>query len=137
MEYTLPIFLLGLGFLIKLWVNKETTKPHLLTSVSELPVDIMFLSSALIISYTELQTKKVVLNNVRSSADVIASNINNGYIIFIGYIIITFIITAIWRWNRSFFEAERWVVFNIILIVKLGLAIYCLYHAITKLNEVM
>lgn len=52
LEITMPVVLLGLSFMLKLFIDRSTTAPDAIVSTLELPVDITFLSISLIVGYT-------------------------------------------------------------------------------------
>lgn len=48
-DIILPCAIIGLAFVLKLTVDRSTTTPDLITSILELPVDIMFLAISLMV----------------------------------------------------------------------------------------
>jgi len=51
-EIIMPVVVLGLSFMLKLFIDRSTTAPDAIVSTLELPVDITFLSISLIVAYT-------------------------------------------------------------------------------------
>lgn len=48
----MPVVVLGLSFMLKLFIDRSTTAPDAIVSTLELPVDITFLSISLIVGFT-------------------------------------------------------------------------------------
>lgn len=140
-EYYLPVILLVLSFGIKLLVNREIKKPNLLNALSELPVDVMFIGSTLIISYIKLYTNKILETLASSEAIRVAQmksvDLNSGLTLFITYILITLIVTAIWRLSEKFFIDQKWVKFVLSLMINYIISSTALYCSISLLNEVI
>lgn len=90
-EYILCGMLVGLAFLLKIVVGKPIVLPDVILGVYELPVDVMFLSSALLVSYF-----------MRSP-----SNHYVGMIYFLSYIMASVVVVVLWRFSRSLFEKNR------------------------------
>ncbi len=51
LEVIMPVLVLGLSFMLKLFIDRSTTAPDAIVSTLELPVDIIFLSISLIVGF--------------------------------------------------------------------------------------
>ncbi|MDT9025684.1 hypothetical protein [Rossellomorea yichunensis] len=138
-QYILPLFLLALAFIIKLSVNRTCEKTHIISALSELPVDIMFLSSALIISYSKLSSNKIIeaFNNKDENLTLTHLDLDRGFYLFVLYMIITIVITLIWRVTEKQFQNNNWSVFRILFGINYVISIFCLLYAISKLSGVI
>ena len=93
LEIILPIALLALEFVLKLFIDRSATLPVLIRSVLELPVDISFLATSLIVAFTILSP----------------SNSEEGLVRFVIYLIGTVLVIFGWRRSVAFFEQDhRW-----------------------------
>lgn len=59
----LPIILLILSFIIKFAINRKCSLPYFVVAILELPVDIMFLASSMVISYNIIISNKLAESN--------------------------------------------------------------------------
>jgi len=88
----LPVALLVLSFMVKMSIEREVDLPKALQSLIELPTDIMFLSSSLIIAY-------ILIN---------ASDVGNGLLWFIGCVVLSIIVVVLWRKAESQLVKKSW-----------------------------
>ena len=88
----LPVVLLALSFVVKMSIEREVDLPKLLQSLIELPTDIMFLSSSLVIAYA--------LTN--------KSNMESGLVTFISYIALSILVTLLWRKAENRLAKKSW-----------------------------
>ncbi|XMB86340.1 hypothetical protein RJG79_00655 [Mycoplasmatota bacterium WC44] len=137
----LPVVLLVLTFLMKLSINRNWKLPQFILSLLELPVDIMFLSSSLLISYYILLAEKnaslVVTDNSKSMIDLrIFNDINKGLLFFLISLCISFIVVIIWRKSEEIFEEELdgW---KKLFRINVGISIVILVSTIFILSEVI
>ncbi|EIP3949448.1 hypothetical protein LSB85_001216 [Salmonella enterica] len=77
----LPVALLVLSFVVKMSIEREVDLPKALQSFLELPTDVMFLSSSLVIAH-------ILINS---------SDIGNGLLWFVGCIVLSIIVVVLWR----------------------------------------
>jgi len=91
LQIILPAALLALAFVLKLCIDREATAPVLIQALLELPVDMTFLSSTFIISYT-----------IGTNGDK-----ELGLILFIAYLIGTILVILLWRRSIRFFDSDR------------------------------
>jgi len=87
----LPIVLLVLEFMLKLFIDRSTTLPVLIRSVLELPVDISFLATSFVVAFTILSP----------------SNSEEGLVRFVIYLIGTVLVIFGWRRSVACFEQDR------------------------------
>jgi len=52
LEIIMPAFVLGLSFMLKLFIDRSTTAPQAIESTLELPVDVTVLAMSLIVGFT-------------------------------------------------------------------------------------
>lgn len=88
----LPVALLILSFMVKMSIEREVDLPKALQSVIELPTDIMFLSSSLVIAY--------ILAN--------STEVGNGLLWFIGCIVTSIVVVLLWRKAESQLSLKSW-----------------------------
>lgn len=137
-EFWLPILLLALAFSLKLLINKEVSKPHILSAIAELPVDVMFTSSAFIISYRILYSNYVIQTVTSGNKDIIAKlDLNAGYGLFVLYLIITAFVILFWRIGLKCIDTVDWTKYRIFLGLNYVICITALLFAFSKLREVM
>ncbi|MCL1047290.1 hypothetical protein L2737_18480 [Shewanella electrodiphila] len=88
----LPVALLILSFMVKMSIEREVDLPKALQSLIELPSDIMFLSSSLVIAY--------ILGNT--------SEIDDGLLWFVGCVVLSIIVVLLWRKSESQLSKKSW-----------------------------
>ena len=91
LQIILPAALLALAFVLKLCIDREATAPVLILALLELPVDMTFLSSTFIISYT------IGVNGDKEL----------GLIFFIAFLIGTIVVILLWRRSIRFFDSDK------------------------------
>lgn len=96
----LPVALLVLSFFVKMSIEREVDLPKALQSFIELPTDIMFLSSSLVIAY--------ILAN---SAD-----IGNGLLWFVGCVVLSILVVILWRKAEIQLAKKSWWAFVISIV---------------------
>ncbi|WP_323813812.1 hypothetical protein [Cellvibrio sp. NN19] len=88
----LPIALLVLAFTVKMSIEREVDLPKALQSVIELPADMMFLSSSLVIAH--------ILAN--------APNTGEGLLWFIGCVVLSIVVVLLWRKAETQLVKKSW-----------------------------
>lgn len=88
-EYILPIVLLLLAFLYKLFIHRSVTPAMFVLLLLEFPVDIAFLINSFIVAY---------IIRTRSAAHL-------AY--FIGFLTMTILVVFSWRQSTKWFESDR------------------------------
>lgn len=88
----LPVALLVLSFLVKMSIEREVDLPKALQSFIELPTDIMFLSSSLVIAY-------ILVN---------ASDVGNGLLWFVGCVVLSIVVVLLWRKAEAQLVKKSW-----------------------------
>ncbi|MGD6903408.1 hypothetical protein [Bacillus infantis] len=136
-EFILPIILLALSFCLKLYINREVNKPSMLSAISELPVDVMFVSMAFIISYTIRFSNHIIETYNDGNKVLEKMDLNAGYSLFGSYIIITILIIAFWRTSIKKMDTQKWVAYGIFVGLNYIICIVALLFAFTKLYEVL
>ena len=110
----LPIFLVILAFILKLFMDRSATWPLFIKSLYEVPVDVVFLALSFTTAFT--------------IADV--SNINKGICYFFISLIFSLIVVVLWRRATKLFEADSIIFSGLIFIVNGTMSSYILYKAI-------
>lgn len=110
--YILSILLLGLSFLLKLFVDRRTDIPIFINAILELPVDINFVGLSFTIAY--------IIKDI--------NNVGNGLLTFFCYLLVSILTVFLWRKSGWCFETNKywWTVFlaainfllSIILLLK-------------------
>lgn len=138
-EYFLSFFLLLLAFLIKLSANKICTKAHVVAALSELPVDIMFLSTALTVPYMKLHSNEVIKTVSQQGKQLSANQLDleKGVNLFVLYLLITVLVTILWRFSEKFFKGEKWLFFNILVLINFTLSLGLFLYILSILGEVI
>ena len=88
----LPVALLILPFIVKMSIEREVDLPKALQSFIELPTDIMFLSSSLVIAY-------ILVN---------ATNVGNGLVWFVGSLVMSIVVVLLWRKAEAQLVKKSW-----------------------------
>lgn len=106
-EVLLPIVLLVLAFLLKLFIDRSVDLPLFIQSVMELPVDIAFLASSFVIAYTIAFTTQH----------------NDGILYFLIYVIGSIIVILGWRRAERFLDDSKYFSAVLLVVICYGLAI--------------
>ncbi len=131
-EYTLSIVLLILSFVTKLFVNRSFKVPSFLKAIAELPVDMMFLSAAMVIPII----KFMMMGKGLSAQDVV-NDVYNAFGLFIWYIVWTIIVTAIWRFSEYAFDKERKKLFTLCVGIEYLISVIALLRVLSLLGKVV
>jgi uncharacterized membrane protein YczE len=91
LDYILPIALLVLAFLLKLFVDRSASLPVVIAAAFELPVDVAFLSMSFVVAYTLYSP----------------GNVEPGLTRLLIYLIVTIFIIVGWRRAETLFERDR------------------------------
>lgn len=110
LKIIMPVTMLGLTFLLKLWVVNVPKAPDYLKALIELPVSISLLSVAMFISYSIT----VGVNGKQHS---------DGIAFFALALFITLIVIAIWRGCCILFNKECWFALGLCSIGNYALAV--------------
>jgi hypothetical protein len=119
LEIIMPIAVLVLSFLSKLFIDRSTTMPQTIESILEFPVDITFLAISLIVGFTISPT----------------GNPRDGMAWFALYMIFAILIVFLWRRSVKCFDNgwSWWLLFC--AIINYPLAIYALINAIQLVSK--
>jgi hypothetical protein len=148
-EFILPVILLALSFLIKLFIERETNINKYVMALLEFPVDIMFVSASLIITYStystlfykekvaELVIKGAESPTVEKTLEKVSESPELGYIMFIIYLLLTIIVSALWRKSEKFYSLNKnWSTISLNFLGYL-ISIGSLIYAMIRLHEVI
>jgi hypothetical protein len=146
-EFILPVILLVLSFLIKLFIERETNINKYVIALLEFPVDIMFVSASLIISYGtywtlfykekvgELVVKGVESQEVVKTLEKVPESPGN--IMFIIYLLLIIVVTVFWRKTEKLYSLNKtWSTLSLVFLGYL-ISIGSLIYAMIRLNEVI
>lgn len=114
LEIIMPAIVLGLSFALKLFIDRSTTLPDTIESVLELPGDITFLASSLIVGFT-------ISSN---------GNAKEGLAWFSFYIFSAIFIVFLWRRSIKYFTNNSHVVAFCLAAINYLLAITALVNSI-------
>ena len=116
----MPVLVLGLSFALKLFIDRSTTAPDFIVSTLELPVDITFLSTSLIVGYT-----------IAPSGDPQAGLAWFGF-----YIFASIFIVFLWRRGIKSFDSGSKVTVVFLAGANYFLAITALVNSLSLITEV-
>ena len=89
--WILPLLIIVLSLLLKMFVNRTTSAPQFLAGVLELPIDIVFLSMSLTVAYSISKVENVALGT--------------------SWLVLCFVIAIVsvvfWRMSLRFFEDNK------------------------------
>lgn len=88
----LPVLLLGLSFIVKLSIERTVDLPKATMSIIELPTDMMFLSSSLIVAY--------IISN--------PSNAIYGLLLLLLCIVLSIFVILLWRKTEYLYAKKSW-----------------------------
>jgi hypothetical protein len=146
-EFIYPVILLVLSFLIKLFIERETNINKYVVALLEFPVDIMFVSTALIISYGtywtlfykekigELVVEGVESEEVVKTLEKVTENPGN--IMFIIYFLLIIVVTVIWRKTEKLNSLNKTRLTLSLVFVSYLISIGSLIYAMICLNGVI
>lgn len=120
LEIVLPIAVLLLSFLLKLFIDRTVEIPLFIRSIYELPVDIMFLTISFLVAYTISATE------VQK---------NSGLFFCFIFLIVSIANVIIWRRAVKLFEIEKYFWSISLTVVNFAGTIYCLNIAISFLSK--
>lgn len=86
----MPLLVLALAFALKLFIDRTTTLPDAIESALELPVDIVFLATSLVVGYTISPS----------------GSTKEGLAWFGFYILGAILIVFLWRRSRKSYDAK-------------------------------
>jgi hypothetical protein len=120
LEVWLPITLLALKFLLKLFVDQTATAPILAQATYSLPVDIVFIAASFGAAFTLASP----------------NNTGRGLIHVLVFIVAAVIVVVLWRRCSYLFDRSRYVLSATIFVLNTGLSSATLVVSIALLNEV-
>jgi hypothetical protein len=113
-ELIMPLILIVLAFLLKLFIDRTVTAPDALAALLDLPADIAFFSISLIVSFTIAAP----------------SNRDVGMLWFAAYIVMSAFVIFLWRRSLSTFNAGRKFVPAVAGIVNYVITVSMAMHAL-------
>ncbi len=114
LNFFLPIALIVIAFLLKLFMDRSVNAPLAIKSLYELPVDILFLSLSFIVAFT-----------ITSS-----TNLNKGLTHLFLFFIIILISVVGWRRSIKLFEDGKKKGSATLFVINFTVSSYCLLVAI-------
>ena len=120
LDVILPIALVIIAFLLKLFMDRNATVPLIIRSFYELPVDIIFLTLSFTTAFTISSTK----------------NMESGLFHLFMFFVIALIVVVLWRRGLFLFEKDYRKVSATLFVFNGTLAGYSLYRAIALLVKV-
>lgn len=115
--YILSILLLGLSFLLKLFVDRRTDIPIFINAILELPVDINFVGLSFTIAFIIKDTK----------------NIESGLLTFFCYLLVSIITVFLWRKSGWCFEQNKIIWTILLALINLSLSTLLLFKSLELL----
>lgn len=117
----LPLTLLLIGFLLKLFIGKNIETPSLIQALCELPVDIIFLALSFAIAFT-------ISNSVNQASGL--------FYCFAG-IAVAILVVVLWRISISqYLKKNKYPLWVLILAVNLFIASYGIMKSVDLIIEV-
>ncbi len=110
----LPIALIVIAFLLKLFMDRSVNAPLAVKSLYELPVDILFLALSFIVAFTITASK----------------NINSGLVHFFVFFIVILLSVVGWRRSIKLFEGGWKKISASIFVINFAASSYCLILSI-------
>ncbi|WP_411824634.1 hypothetical protein [Leptospira sp. 'Mane'] len=117
-EILIPLLLLALIFILKAFVNRETSLSQLLSATLELPVDIIFLSLSFYSAY--------LINQ---------NNLDGTLLIFILGIIIGVITIVFWRISIKLAENEERLNSILLTVINFFISGSCLFASVVVISS--
>ena len=119
LEVLLPMGLLVLAFLLKLFVDQSATMPQTIEVLYEMPVEVIFLATSFAIAYT------------LSSP----THTGRGLLYLLGFIGAAVIIVALWRRSSRLFFVNRYVLSAFVFVANIAISTGLLVSSIRLLSE--
>lgn len=113
----LPVALVAMAFILKLFVDQSVDTPRIIQSLYELPVSVIFLSLTFITAY--------IISSV--------NNIGVGLCYIYFYIIFAVVIIFLWRRSLRSFEMDHYIRSALLFIINASISGYLLYQAVSIL----
>jgi len=114
LNVVLPIALVAMAFILKLFMDRSATVPLIIRSLYEVPVDVLFLSLSFTTAYTITNT----------------TNISTGMCHLYIFFIIALFAVVLWRRSIVYFERERHFLSAILFVINGSCSGVVLYRAI-------
>lgn len=92
--FILTLLMLVLSYVLKTYLNRQPNKVDKVKSLSEVPVDIMFTSTAFIIAYLVAKDGKL---NATENTNGQGLDMNNSLLYFVVYVLGTIGVILLWR----------------------------------------
>jgi hypothetical protein len=119
LDILLPIILLALAFLLKLFVDQPATVPRTIEVLYCVPVDVIFLATSFAGAFT-----------LSSSA-----NAGRGLLHVVIFIGMAVVIVALWRRSIRYFDLNHYLGSGLLFLLNIGLSSTLLFRAIKLLSE--
>lgn len=133
--FILTLLLLLISFLLKLYINRKPKGMDIVKTLTEIPVDIMFTSTAFIIAYRIAEVGKLIKEEAIITKEL---DMNINFIFFIIYLCVTILVIVLWRYskrelNKSVGLKKGLTYFGIAFVISFSALIF----ALTKLYGVV
>ncbi len=126
------LLLLILAFCLKVYLNRTPSLVDYLKACCELPVDIMFMNIAFIISYRIAQTNIWIKNKAT-----ITEEMNGNFSYFVIYLVMTIGVIVLWRYADKSLNEQKLKKFTIFTIISYIIALGAMFFALVKLYGVI
>jgi hypothetical protein len=115
-EIILPIAILVLAFLLKLFIDREVKVPILIRAIYELPINIVFLALSFLIGYTITSTDIIIKNECLLFSIVIT--------------MLAIFNVVLWRRSLSLYERGNRFISILLTVLNYSLSIFLLFKVI-------
>lgn len=117
-KYLLPILLLAISFLFKLFIHQEANSVGLVYLGLEFPVDIAFLANSFLVAY------------------IIDSRLDEALNYFLMFIVVTIFIVYFWKQSRGWYDSRKYVRCGLMSSFAYFLCIFGLIVSISLLTSI-
>lgn len=114
LDIVLPIILIIIAFLLKLFMDRNATLPHFIKSLYELPVDIVFLGLTFTTAFTISE----------------ASHMAKGMFYLFVFLVIALINVVLWRRSTTLYEQTSYSWASSLFVLNATIAGYVLYRSV-------
>lgn len=132
--FFLSLFLLLLAFLLKIFIHKKPKGVAYLKAITELPVDIMFISITFIISYRIAHLGKLIREEAVITKEL---DMNSDFLYFVVYLLLTIPVIVLWRTSKEAINKNEWNKVKLLVLSAYCISFGALIFALIKLNGVV
>jgi FtsH-binding integral membrane protein len=120
LDVLLPLGLLVLAFLLKLFVDQSADVPRTIEALYSVPIDVVFLATSFAVAFT------------LSSP----SGAGRGLLHVLGFIIAAVVVVFLWRRSRRLFDVTHYFWSAVVFVLNVGISASLLHRAVSLLSEV-